>query len=53
MPASTSLRTATSVSFSLSDSAWSSSTYSARRSDMPDETIVESCRVMMHQLRRP
>src|SRR3954449_5789288 len=45
MPASTSLRTCRKHSLSLSFSAWSSSTYSARRSDMPDEIIVESCRV--------
>src|SRR5919204_3994625 len=45
MPASTSLRTCWKHSLSLSFSAWSSSTYRARRSDMPDEIIVESCRV--------
>src|SRR5947207_10270727 len=45
MPASTSFRTCRKHSLSLSFSAWSSSTYSARRSDMPDEIIVESCRV--------
>src|SRR3954447_15158500 len=45
MPASTSLRTCRKHSLSLSFSAWSSSTYSARRSDMPDEIIVESWRV--------
>src|SRR3954451_11821627 len=45
MPASTSMRTCVSASWSLSFSACSSSTYSARRSDMPDEIIVDSWRV--------
>src|ERR671935_408806 len=45
MPASTSLRTSDQASLSLSFSHWSSSTYSARRSDMPEEIIVESWRV--------
>src|SRR5215207_147831 len=45
MPASTSWRTCESASLNLSFSTCSSSTYSARRSDMPDEIIVDSCRV--------
>jgi hypothetical protein len=45
MPASTSWRTLVSASRNLSLRACSSSTYSARRSDMPDWIIVASWRV--------
>src|SRR3954468_16424681 len=44
-PASTSLRTCEIASLSFGFSCCSSSTYRARSIDMPDDTIVENCRV--------